>query len=111
VLKAIADIVSDNIRAADSLGRWGGEEFMVLVPETDLQEAAYFAEKLRGLISGYLFEKVGKVTASFGVSRYIMGNSMDGLIKSTDDMLYFAKNSGRDQVKAMSENNGSTLST
>jgi PleD family two-component response regulator len=51
------------------------------------------------------------VTASFGVSRYIMGNSMDGLIKSTDDMLYFAKNSGRDQVKAMSENNGSTLST
>jgi diguanylate cyclase (GGDEF)-like protein len=97
VLKEIAHLVRDLIRANDVLVRWGGEEFMILVPHAG-DEAADLAEKLCLAVSSHRFAHVPKVTASFGVSAFAPGDTLETLYARTDEALYLAKHQGRNRV-------------
>lgn len=99
VLKKIAQIASDNIRKTDIVGRWGGEEFLIICPHNDLDGAFTLAEKIRRIIEKTKFEEVEKVTASFGVACSSDAKNSNDLLKDADEALYHAKNSGRNCVK------------
>jgi diguanylate cyclase (GGDEF)-like protein/PAS domain S-box-containing protein len=102
VLKTIAHIVKNNIRTTDFFGRWGGEEFMILLPETSLDNAEILSEKIRTIVGTYHFEDIQNVTISCGVTEFIDGDTIDTLIKVADDALYLAKKQGRNKVVAWS---------
>lgn len=98
VLTTVARLVNSNIRSVDVNGRWGGEEFMLLLPESDRAAAGKIAEKLRCAIAEYRFDELEPVTASFGVAEFCPQDSIDSLLKRVDDALYQAKESGRNRV-------------
>lgn len=100
VLKGIAKALKPIMRDTDALGRWGGEEFLVIVPESDLAQARELAERLRQVLMGLEFDKAGVVTASFGVASLDAGDSRSKLIRRADQALYRAKNQGRNRVAA-----------
>ena len=99
LLKQFALLIEDNIRNSDVLGRWGGEEFLIICPETNLQEATILAEKLRESVEKTIFLNVGKKTASFGISEYQAFESVEDCLARADSALYQAKRAGRNQVK------------
>jgi two-component system, cell cycle response regulator len=101
VLKVVTRLTKENIRSADVVARWGGEEFMVLMPETDIQAAGIASEKLRLAIAGHHFDTVGTLTASFGVAEFKPPDDVNSLLKRTDDALYQAKDKGRNRVEAL----------
>lgn len=98
VLKTSASLVRENIRKTDVLGRWGGEEFMVICPETPLDGAQNLAESLRKLLESHPIQNADAVTASFGVAEHKPGESGTDLLRRADKALYAAKNQGRNQV-------------
>lgn len=98
VLKEIAELVSQHIRRHDVFARWGGEEFMLLVPKCDLSQSVQLAEKLRLLCESYDFGDGLKVTASLGVTQFQSGDSAETFKNRTDEALYLAKKSGRNCV-------------
>lgn len=102
-LVAVADLMRSNLRREDSCARWGGEEFLILLPETELASGVLAAEKLRGLILTISIPVKGeavRLTASLGVASYRSGEAIDDCIKRADDALYLAKNNGRNRVVA-----------
>lgn len=101
VLRAVTDLVKKNIRTSDVEARWGGEEFMVLMPHSDMQHARNAAEKLRLAIAQYRFDKVGSLTASFGVAALEPRDDLNSLLKRVDDALYLAKERGRNRVETL----------
>jgi len=100
VLKALAGLMADQVRLYDTLARWGGEEFAVLLPHTGLDHAVTVAEKLRQRIRTWTFPSVGSVTCSFGVAELQDDDDPDRLIHRVDAALYRAKEQGRDRVVA-----------
>jgi diguanylate cyclase (GGDEF)-like protein len=102
VLIAVAATLAKSARDGDVLARWGGEEFILLLPETNLEEAIALAERLRAVIAGMRLSYHGKeirFTASFGVAqRMPQCVSMDELISAADDRLYQSKREGRNMV-------------
>ena len=98
VLKAFAKILKSNVRITDTVGRWGGEEFMIIASETESAEAVKFATNLKKKISDYDFPKVGRVTASLGVAGVDVGDSVEDVVNRADMALYSAKESGRNRV-------------
>ncbi len=98
VLIALTHRVRQHLRATDVLARWGGEEFVVLLPHTGGEEAVRLAEKLRQLVAGEPFPEVGQVTSSFGVAEFRPGETCDLWLKRVDDALYAAKTAGRNRV-------------
>jgi diguanylate cyclase (GGDEF)-like protein/PAS domain S-box-containing protein len=98
VLQTIATVVKDSIRKTDCFGRWGGEEFMILMPQTARKDAMELAEKIRQLIENHIFEKTGKTTICCGVTQFRDQDTLDGFVKRADDALYKAKNLGRNMV-------------
>ncbi len=104
-LRHAVERLGNGIRDKDLLGRWGGEEFMIVTPETSLQEAEGLAERLcRNLAGSRVTTDGGSVgiTGSFGVSRYIPGEALDTCLKRTDDALYAAKRQGRNRIVVVS---------
>ncbi|MBK3333066.1 GGDEF domain-containing protein [Persephonella atlantica] len=101
VLKTIAEIVKKNVRDTDIFARWGGEEFVIVAPETDLSGTKILAEKLRKAIEEHRFDKVGKVTASFGVTEAVPEDTTDSIVRRADEALYLAKEKGRNRVEIM----------
>jgi diguanylate cyclase (GGDEF)-like protein len=103
VLKGLASILREEARASDLVGRYGGEEFMVLLPNTDAEGARLFAERLRARLEAAEFATQGgllRVTASFGVSTVNPGSgTLADLIANADAALYRAKESGRNRVE------------
>ncbi|HSB34514.1 MAG TPA: GGDEF domain-containing protein, partial [Nitrospirota bacterium] len=99
VLKTAITIIQDHIRKTDSLGRWGGEEFMLVAPETDLDQAEALAEKIRKQVRLFAYEHVGAVTISCGVAEFEPEDTIDSLIKKADDAMYRAKRKGRNRVE------------
>lgn len=99
VLKTIAVIVRKNIRKIDYLFRWGGEEFLILSSETQLNNAHELAERIRKAIARYRFKNIGKVTVSFGVTKFKKTDTQDRFIKRADDAMYKAKKKGRNRVE------------
>lgn len=99
VLQEVAVMVTRNLRSADHVGRWGGEEFLIIVPEVGLGSATQQAERLRQHLAAYVYDDVGTVTASFGVASYHRGESLQDLLRRADTRLLQAKEHGRNQVR------------
>ena len=97
-LQTVAERLKDTVRQTDIIGRWGGEEFVVICPDTPKQGAKELAEKLRKAIELTPFPEIGTKTASFGVSLHQAKQSVDALIIAADTALYKAKETGRDKV-------------
>lgn len=102
VLKNIAHLSKNVLRSSDVLGRWGGEEFLFICPETNLESTYILAEKLRSVLEFHKFVNVGNITASFGVTTATIGASSDDLIGQADGALYKAKSKGRNRVEMFS---------
>jgi diguanylate cyclase (GGDEF)-like protein len=104
VLKTLARALGQSVRQGDVLARWGGEEFIVFLPETTLHEATVLAERLRAAIAGVRVSyETGATmaTASVGVAQRDEGDiTLDALIASADECLYQAKQQGRNRVAA-----------
>lgn len=103
VLVGIAKVLQENARKTDSVGRWGGEEFMIVCPETQLDGAHKLAEKLREMIEHHHFPEIGKITCSFGVSEVELHDTAEKVVKRADDALYQAKELGRNRVCILRE--------
>ena len=101
VLKEFTQLVSKNIRKTDVFARWGGEEFVLLLPESDISTAIEMAEKLRILTEKYQFSDVGKITASFGVTQLMKDDDEKNFINRADEALYNAKDNGRNKVESL----------
>jgi diguanylate cyclase (GGDEF)-like protein len=97
-LKEIALILKTEVRESDHVARWGGEEFLVLCPETNIEGAATLAEKLRSTINEYSFTNIGHRTASFGVTTCSDDCTFESMINCADKALYTAKSEGRNNV-------------
>jgi len=99
VLREMAQLVSGAVRRTDIVARWGGEEFVILLPGTTGEAAAGFAEKLRAAIESHDFPQIGRATASFGVAS-LDEKETDGetLINHADQAMYAAKQGGRNRV-------------
>jgi diguanylate cyclase (GGDEF)-like protein/PAS domain S-box-containing protein len=101
VLQALTHIVKLDLRETDYLVRWGGEEFVIIAPDTDIERAEILAERVRKSAEEYKFERVGTVTVSFGVTQFTINDTEDTFIKRTDDALYSAKRMGRNRVEVI----------
>jgi diguanylate cyclase (GGDEF)-like protein len=101
VLQIVTGLVKQNIRAVDVAARWGGEEFMVMMPQSALDVARSAAERLRLAIASHSFDQVGEVTASFGVTAFVPEDDSNSLLKRVDDALYRAKELGRNRVEVL----------
>ena len=91
-------IIGLRLRNTDTLGRWGGEEFLVLGPQVSLNEIEILAETLRKVVESHDFGLPETVTCSAGISSYAAGDTPDKLLKRADDALYRAKRNGRNRV-------------
>lgn len=108
VLSQVASKLGEKIRDVDSVARWGGEEFILLLPETDSEGAAILAEKLRSIMAELPLEfeqQSLSITMTFGVAGYLPGESMDSCIARADAALYRGKADGRNAVKIASSQN------
>lgn len=98
VLVRLADIIQETIRTMDIAGRYGGEEFSVILPETDLIEAVQSAERIRESIENEFHQDV-QLTASVGIACFPNdGDDVTSLVKTADEALYQAKAEGKNQV-------------
>lgn len=102
ILRRIAEAVRPRMRTTDHFGRWGGEEFVVILPQTGLDGAKILAEDLRARIEALAFNDGLKVTASFGVAERIDETEETALIDRADQALYASKDGGRNQVSVAS---------
>ena len=98
VLIAISSLISNHIRSTDMFARWGGEEFLLLLPETRIEEAKIVANKLCALVEQHDFDIVKKVTISLGVTSVLASDTVLSILNRVDKALYKAKHSGRNQV-------------
>lgn len=94
----LAQLIQKNLRESDSFGRWGGEEFLIVLPNTELSNAITVADKLRKLVEEYPFPH-GSVTCSFGIAQWSSDETQEEWINRADQMLYIAKKNGRNQVQ------------
>ncbi|MCX8057860.1 MAG: diguanylate cyclase [Spirochaetes bacterium] len=98
VLQQFSKLIYENLRKSDICGRWGGEEFIIICPETDIDGAYLLADKLRKIIEKNDFNIVHFKTASFGVTSFNKNDNYETIIERVDKALYEAKNSGRNKV-------------
>ncbi len=94
-------MLRETLRESDLAGRWGGEEFLLLLPGADEEGAAQLAERIRsGLAARRIPSAPGlRVTASFGVAEYAGETTTEQLVAAADDALYRAKRGGKDRVE------------
>jgi diguanylate cyclase len=106
VLKMFASLLADNVRETDTVTRFGGEEFGIILPQTAQESAIGLAERMRRqceskqLIVRNANQTIGKVTASFGVAQHREGDGPEMLVQRADAKLYEAKCAGRNRVAA-----------
>ena len=98
VLIQLANILKTHIRKTDIMGRFGGEEFVIICPESHQENVYNLIEKIRLYIENYKFENIGNITASFGITMLQENDTEEALLKRADDALYKAKNTGRNKV-------------
>ena len=98
VLQEFAEILTQNSRKLDSIGRWGGEEFIIISPETNGDGVKILAEKLRKKVEEHIFDKGLKVTASFGPGALDPKSDWESFFERIDAALYESKENGRNRV-------------
>lgn len=103
VLKSVASMLEESLRKSDVVCRWGGEEFIVLLPDTEIEMAGAVAEKLRVSTASLKFEGMRGVTASFGVTQVNDADTDVSLFRRLDNSLYLAKLTGRNKVVSNEE--------
>ena len=101
VLKDLAILIKNNLRTIDIPGRWGGEEFMIICPETGMKEVQKLGIRICSLVANFQFSINTPVTISVGVTQFSGQENSDNLIKRADDNLYKAKHKGKNTVIAM----------
>lgn len=101
ILKFSSELIKNNIRENDILARWGGEEFILLLPHSDISISINFAERLRNLIANYDFGIGIPVTASFGVTEVFLQDDLCSLLKRVDNALYLAKRNGKNRTESL----------
>ena len=106
VLRVTSQLVSGQIRRVDRAARWSGEEFLVLMPQTDLAGASCVAEMLRRAIAGHHFKTGQMVTASFGVTEFSSQDDADTFLKRVDKALRLAQEKGRNCVESLGASAG-----
>ena len=102
VLKIFVDTVCSGIRDTDTICRWGGDEFLLLLPDCDLDQGTKIAEKIRKKVEGRLItykEEDIAITTSLGVTQFRANDDKSTIVKRVDDALYQAKNKGRNRVE------------
>lgn len=100
-LISMAKVLEENIRESDYLGRWGGEEFLIICPNTFLDQARIVGEKIHKAVGNFEFEDIPKQTCSIGVSEFKVDDSRDTTILRADQAMYMAKNSGKNKVSVL----------
>jgi diguanylate cyclase (GGDEF)-like protein len=98
VLQEVAQVARLHLRAADLFGRWGGEEFVVLLPQTRLNDAQTALERVRLALHTIALPNVHAITASFGIAAYLPGDTRESLLHRADQALYLAKTTGRNRI-------------
>lgn len=99
VLKELADILKSNTRKTDKIGRWGGEEFIIIMPHTRIFNAVETIKKIQEKIKSYEFKDVGQITCSFGVTfADDKKKSIEKIFINADNKLYQAKRDGKDKI-------------
>lgn len=109
VLKAVASLVTGKVRRDELLARYGGEEFAVVLPETSLDAAALFCERIRGEIENATFDFDGeplRATVSLGVTELSPADTLESLVARADARLYEAKQKGRNRVAGLPKEPG-----
>lgn len=101
VLVEISKILKKDTRKVDHVGRWGGEEFLIICPYSSIEEALNVANKLKISIENHDFGFNKKITASFGVTNYKNDQKIDDILSRADKALYLSKNYGRNQVQTL----------
>lgn len=99
VLKSTGKALLSRIRKGDLLGRWGGEEFLLLLPNTELEQAMVLGESLREIQESLVHGEMGVVTLSGGVTQYEPGESRSAFLQKADQALYQAKEEGRNCLR------------
>lgn len=99
VIQKLAQIMSESVRSVDRTGRWGGEEFLILLPETGGEQAFGVAEHLRRHIEESDFSPACRVLISAGVAEYAPGDTIEKIVQRADEALYAAKEGGRNQTR------------
>lgn len=110
VLITLSHRANAYLRASDLLGRWGGEEFIILALDQDESQALQMAERLRAELETIAYPQVGTVTVSIGVTVYIPGETIELFVKRADDALYQAKERGRNRVEGLFDGAAGTSS-
>lgn len=100
VLKKVASVVKSSLRINDSFARWGGEEFVIVMPETNREQAIEVSNKLRQLVNHIEHATDLFITCSFGVTEYQLEEAIDDLFARADEALLQAKELGRNRVEA-----------
>lgn len=103
VLKEVAAILTDALRMPDKVGRYGGEEFLIIFPHTTLVQARKIADRIRVSVSKWEFDTGSKklnLTISLGVVQYAKGEDLEQLLSRADKAMYAAKHGGRNRVVA-----------
>ena len=98
VLRELVSVIKETIRPTDTLFRWGGEEFVVIVASTGYRGAAGVAERIRQRVETHCFQVVGSVTVSLGVAEHLAPETAETWFRKLDRALYRAKDSGRNRV-------------
>lgn len=99
ILSNISKLLKNNIRITDTASRWGGEEFLILAANSNLQDTIEFGEKIRKKIEEFNFLKNEKITVSIGISEYRTGETFNKLYERVDEALYSAKDKGRNRIE------------
>jgi diguanylate cyclase (GGDEF)-like protein/PAS domain S-box-containing protein len=100
VLKDLVKLITKNLKRIDIFARWGGEEFVILLPGTELKNAKILAENIRSKVEEASFSTAGKITVSFGVGEHHDTESKKDIFNRVDKLLYEAKKAGRNRVMA-----------
>lgn len=98
VLSEISTILKQNIRKTDSVGRWGGEEFFILCPNTDKEDCFLIAESIRKNVESHSFWDISKLTISLGLTSFLDNDNSLTIFKRVDNALYKAKDNGKNQT-------------
>ncbi len=100
VLIEIANILKNHVRKTDFVSRYGGEEFMIICPESDLQGISKLMDNIRINIENHPFEDIGNQSASFGITMFKKGDTPETITARADKALYKAKNGGRNKIES-----------
>lgn len=98
ILISFSSIIKEHIRGSDILARWGGEEFVILMPKSTKKNAFIRSEQIRVDIQNYSFKKVGQLTCSFGISQLSKNDDSSSIFNRTDKALYYSKQNGKNMV-------------